>query len=282
VLGLMLPGLPAQFIAAIRVKPGQSFRLPHVPPGEYLLVASTRKNERAVQPVTVRDRPVKGLSITMPVPVPIRIRAEVEQAPTDNESPTSAPRLPAANLAISCESEKLQMYGLTGKFTDEKGALDIVATAPGETYSLRFPSLPKDAYVASIAQGDRDLNGTAPFIVASPDEVRILLKKDGGTIRGLLDRTDGSVKRAFIVLAPTSSGARYLYRKVISDERGEFTIPAIAPGEYNLFAFKHDDDDILDPAFLSRFASKAIHLAIQPKEERPVSVRVIDPPGERE
>ena len=127
-------------------------------------------------------------------------------------------------------------------------------------------SLPPNAYIAAVSQGEQQM-GMSPFQVLAGDEiVRIVLKTDGGVIEGSVKDPGRTVGQAFVVLAPKDRRVEQNFRTATTNSEGLFKISAIMPGDYDLFAFdRNEDDDYLGEAFLEGFAGGSVEMKVPPR-----------------
>ena len=234
------------------VRAGEDFRIGPVPSGFYLLDASSQAG-RAVLPLTIGGATFSGVSVSIPPPTFLSGQVEIDDP--------SVP--PTANITL--ESAKSQ--GTFGGAAGANGEFHVSRAVAGESYSMTVDprSLPPNAYIAAVSQGEQRL-GTSPFQVSAGDEiVRIVLKTDGGVIEGSVKDPGRTVGQAFVVLAPKDRRVEQNFRTATTNSEGLFKISAIMPGDYDLFAFdRNEDDDYLGEAFLEGFAGGSVEMKVPP------------------
>jgi hypothetical protein len=120
------------------------------------------------------------------------------------------------------------------------GTFRIDNVWPGE-YRVVLGGLPPGFFVKEARLGDEDLlNG--PLRSTGPDSrpLDILISANVGAIDGIAaDAAGQPMPGAQVVLIPSRNRERTeLFRPVIADLNGRFTIPAVAPGEYTLAAWE--------------------------------------------
>jgi hypothetical protein len=77
------------------------------------------------------------------------------------------------------------------------------------------------------------------------------------------------------VLVPESRYRHDLFRTVLTDAKGEFEIPGIAPGKYKVFAWRYVPESAwLDPDFLVRFEEHGALVQVEENRKTGVEVRV--------
>ena len=130
-----------------------------------------------------------------------------------------------------------------------------------------FFGLPPGGNVASIRQGGRD--ALTDGFTASGEDVAILVKTDGGEVRGsALNNAGARVNHATVVLVPEGplrnrSDSQNVYRVEAGDQNGAFEFTRVIPGDYRLYASTelqpgaHTDSNFMKP-FEER--GKPIHI----------------------
>jgi len=281
-LGLVVPNVPTpSYLASVTTKVGDTFRLPSIPPGNYLLLANARRpapNQQEssvdVTPLSVRrGEPIQGLNILVNEPAPLVGKVEIEE--TDGNSLTTK-LTPPPQFGFQFESGYLESYGLVGARTSKDGDFRSAGAVRGSEYKLSPGMvLPCPCYLARMSQGDKDLiAGALPVVAGTP--IHMVLRKDGATVAGRVIEDNKIPAKAFVVLAPEKRGAEYWYRKDIILPDGTFKLTNVAPGEYDLFAFDRDDDtDYLDPKHLAKNAASSVHVTVQPNGSSSFDVKMV-------
>jgi hypothetical protein len=220
--------------------------------------------------IAVGDRPVRGLNVSIPPSAPIQGIVESES----NDGYGLAKRSGVFSQDLTFQSsgaERLGIYGTTSAgLTTQSGEFRLTGTIPGQSYVLsRGLLFPPGSYLAKMTQGTRDLMAGALGVVPGDERVRILLKKDGGAIEGKVADRGRAPSRAFVVLAPRNRKIEYWYRSSFTRGDGTFKLFDIAPGEYDLFAFTNNEDDLYyDESFLREHIAMAVRVQILPSSVR--------------
>jgi hypothetical protein len=258
-IGVMVPNAPAPVLGLRRMKVGDSFRFLDIPPGQYMIaVSSDRDLCRGYESIQVGSDPLTNVRVTMPERVTVVVHTEMEEPGGQRTSPVPG-------IAIRGQVDKLFSYGITGFGSARPGQplangdLEATDVSPGATYRMDFNRLPANSYVESVTQGKNEQH-FGPFeFVASSDVVRILLKKDGGTVGGT------TVPRTFVVFAPKNRKAANRFLTTTADKDGNYQLSAIAPGDYELYAFdRNDEDSYLDEDYLQKYNAHVIAVTVQP------------------
>lgn len=280
-VGLLVPGVPTSTgIGLVSTEVGVPFRIRPVPPGQYLLLATMvdRRSgtiRRALLTVTAGDLPMVGLELRIPEPAPINGRIDEERTANQPGSGPNAraPRdtasvlKPAVGVGIRVDSEALRAHGMNALTSDAEGKFLAKDTVPGEMYSLTFSraTFPLGTYLARVTQADRDVTPGPLNVVAGGGDVRVLLKADGATVSGTVQSGEGATE-AFVVLAPKNREATHWFQTTTSHLKdGSFQFSGVAPGRYDLLAFsRNEENNYLNPDYLSRFQARAVTLDIIP------------------
>jgi hypothetical protein len=81
----------------------------------------------------------------------------------------------------------------------------------------------------------------------------------------VVDQKDNPVVGAVVLLRSTLTGpfALTLHRQVTTDQRGQFKIQSITPGEYRLIAFEAvEGTDPQDPDLFAQYENSAVKLSL--------------------
>ena len=130
----------------------------------------------------------------------------------------------------------------------------------------------KKALLGSTNVLDQSLQVSIPM-PASP--LNLVLSSNIGQVQGLvLDRTQQPLPGAQVVLIPTADRNRVeLYGTATTDEDGRFTISAVSPGEYRLFAWKTlEKYSYFDPQLIQ--SSMPLSQLVRVGESETVDVRI--------
>jgi Carboxypeptidase regulatory-like domain len=285
-MGLIIPGVPSPFIVGTESRVGQPFRLYPVPPGSYLLFARGVPAPTAAQagvttitpanvntptvlvagtpldpavtaiPITVnRGTPIQGFNLNLPAAAVLEGLVEIDDAP-QGAPPHIVPATGGVSVWFEWFPKMESTYGILSGQPNGKGEFRIQGAVKGQAYIPGPGSSWANAYVASYKQGTKDLVAGGLPATAGGDPIRILLKRDGGILEGKV--TDGSNTpwRAFVAVAPRDRRIEFWFRNAFTMSDGTFKISNIPPGEYDVFAFDRNDEDIYYNAdFLRRYAA---------------------------
>jgi hypothetical protein len=113
--------------------------------------------------------------------------------------------------------------------------------------------------------------------------VQLVLTDDVATVTGqVLDPKGIPGSDATVLLFPTDSTRWYegsrLIRATRPDQRGEYRIPGVLPGEYWLIALDYVEDGIWnDPEYLASIRGEALRVTLIDPAPRSVALKVVTP-----
>ncbi|WP_321471325.1 carboxypeptidase regulatory-like domain-containing protein [uncultured Paludibaculum sp.] len=262
-VGLMIPENAAQPFLGLQTEVGKTFRLQNVPPGNYLLLVSSKEaNNRSVLPITVGATPIDNLRVPFVDARDLDCTLEYEAGADDK----GAPAKPLSTARVSGLSDVLQLFGTIGGRVGPDGRVHMQLLVPGYRYTLQVQP-PEGTYVARVLQGGTELEATPPQISAEDGPVRVVLGRNGGALNGVLSNRDGQPASGFVVLAPANPAKQDWVKTATPGAAGQFEITGIAPGKYRLFALRENDNDAyLDAKYLEQFPSRAIVVAANARQ----------------
>jgi protocatechuate 3,4-dioxygenase beta subunit len=222
--------------------------------------ASAREVLAGKVPVDVLDRDIEGLTVTMRPTFDLRVRFVGNGDPQIGDqiggtinvrARDQVPTLLAPRIMTIAE-RNAATAGLTGEAALQAMAASGTRPEDGLRYSgltegRYFLDSPlaqlRDAYIADIRQGTKSLyeDGTVVIGADPPEPIEVILARPAGTIAGVVqDSTNKPVASAQVVLIPDGRRREnpLLYKKAITSEDGRFTLSALAPGSYKVFAWE--------------------------------------------
>jgi hypothetical protein len=133
-------------------------------------------------------------------------------------------------------------------------------------YVVEFTRLPPDAYVARLTEDSHDLLQEGLEVRSANLEIDGVVSLAGGSLAGTIT-TSGTERAvgAVVALVPDLPGrTSYLYRATTTNANGEFSIPAIAPGSYHLFAWpKLNGAAYKNADFMKAYEGRGTEVVIQ-------------------
>ena len=209
------------------------FTLPRVEPGRYRIYArgSGPAGELGsqIETITVESGEVSNLELRLIPPEDLAGTFEIAGSPPD----------PTRKWVVRLSSATpIDGHAYTGE-TDRNGAFRIAGLIPG-SYRVAVDGLPEDGYIASVHLDGVDVPNRVLDLGrgAKGARVRVVVNRNGGRITGrVLDAKGQPLENAmaFVIL---SNDAEALLKegppRAAAD--GTFTLKAIRPGKYRLFA----------------------------------------------
>jgi len=229
-------------------------------PSEPLLWAS--------QSVTVGDRNIEGLNLTLSVGPRVTGHAQFQGGAAQ---PSSAA---LAAMSVSLEPANGLSYRSVnpGRFTPD-GQFATPSTWPSK-YLIRASAPPGWTFVSATYQG-HDVSDTPLDLTTDVEDVLLLFTDQTGRITGTVEADPGGTAAgAAVLLFPSDSAAWVDYgrssrrvREVSVGPKGTFTLPTPPAGDYDLVAIPDEQAaDWQNPAFLSRVSAIADHITVKPGE----------------
>ena len=182
------------------------------------------------------------------------------------EQPKGAAR-PLAGVHCDLLTDAFPTVPVTS-MQDGSIAIDNIQAA---IYRVQCPVTLADSYLRAITQGDRDVLKQGLQVVDSVEtsSFTVSFNPAGGTIKGRVTTAQGKAGGALVVLVPDEPAAKHLYRKTNADQNGAFTIQAVAPGNYHIFAWTElNGAAYKNAAFMKPYGDKGIAVQIGPAEEK--------------
>ena len=238
-----------------------TFQVTDILPGRYhlrsvLSAAGTEKPQRNALALEVGEADLEGVEFRLSLPVNIKGRVVL---PTGRKFASSEIALMPHDTLINAPVDaKLQ----------PDGSFLLKDVTRGEYRVAIWPPPPDDLYVAAITSGDADLLEKDLTVgETDPAPIEIRLAANGGTAECSVKGEKGnSIPDASVLAVPEGPKERQtvLHGRCRTGPSGTCTIPGIAPGMYQVFAFAAADLDFdpEGPDELKRFAkySKALKL----------------------
>jgi hypothetical protein len=174
-------------------------------------------------------------------------------------------------------------YGAIGinDFADFHGseAFDFTDVIEGD-YTVMIEDIPKGQYLKAARFGSNDVLTDGLHVDSrTTGTLNIVLGADGGTVSGtVVDTRRQLAANVSVTLVPDESHRNRddLYKKVTTDASGRFSIQAVAPGTYTVFAWEDvDPANIYDLDFIRRFASQGRPISINASGTESVELTAI-------
>jgi hypothetical protein len=244
-----------------------------VPPGSYEVVLMRivgGKRTYAIQPIEVANADVDGGTLTTLPSVEVTGAVRVEGGVFKDLD----------KVHINLQSQPpIPMMGNLGAAVKPDGSFLLSDAAPG-TYDIAINRTP-GVYLKSVRIGDKQMADRRVDLSSRPEPLTIVLSADVGEVEGSVQNAKGEpVARARVnVIAYGDHSSRTdLNRFGFTDEKGEFKIKDVAPGEYKVFGW--EDVPVgapQDPEFRKPFEKQAASIRMLPNGHEKISVTAIAP-----
>jgi Carboxypeptidase regulatory-like domain len=164
------------------------------------------------------------------------------------------------------------------------GSFEWKGVAPGNYFVELAGHGGSDWYVKSVLASGRDVTDSGISVNGGAVVLDVTASANGGIVEGVAVNAKGDpVANAEIVAVPEARlrGRDDRYRKAVSDQSGRFTLRAIPPGEYTIFAWESlDGEAYLNPDFLKNYEGQGSALHISEGEHKSVQAVVIAEPDD--
>jgi len=242
-----------------------------IPPGSYEAVVSVSNGEKqayAIPRVDVRNADVDGGTLTflptVDVAGSVRVEGgafqEFDKLRINLQPPYRPPYI--GNLSTEVKAD--------GSFLLKDPAPMVYAVAINRVTGV---------YLKSVRMGDKQLADRRIDLASKLQPLTIVLGADMGQVEGSVKNTKSEAvvrARVTVIAYGDHSGRIDLSRTGFTDEKGEFKIKDVAPGEYKVFAW--EDVPVgapQDPEFRKPFEKQALIIRMQPNGHEKVSVTAI-------
>jgi uncharacterized protein (DUF2141 family) len=257
------------------VKADGSFELLGVLPGAYALTAQMfGENERhfAAQKIDVGNANVDGLQIILTPGTPIAGHVHWDGS-------SGLQNLDIHLVLHNVESE--MFYGGSATVLAD-GSFNFREVNDG-TYRVISLGLCPDCYLANVSYGGFD-SAQAEIKVrhATDSSLEITYSSRGARVQGTVSDSDGLPSAGVsVVLVPdvTQRGDTRLYKSAQTDQRGQFIIRGIKPGDYKLFSWQDVEEGAWeDPDFLKPFEDQGQTVTLQAGDTKSFNIVAIPIP----
>ncbi|MDQ1470578.1 MAG: hypothetical protein QOJ99_2058 [Bryobacterales bacterium] len=217
-------GMPATMAADGR------FEIRGVTPGQYVLSADywdSGKRLVARVPVEVGGADLDGVNVSLEPGFSLTGTVRIESKKATAADPRQI------NLILKSSD---QMAG-GGQMTWGKGrdSFTINELTPG---NYRLECLPNGPfYLKSATLGGRDISKEEIPITQAAGSVEVVLSDETGALEGQVEDSEGKPIASWVMVLPASDQAVRQPRNIISGADGHFTVPNLAPGKYQVFAW---------------------------------------------
>jgi hypothetical protein len=257
------------------------FTLSNIVPGDYWVAvsvqsggpANARDGGRGYARARIIDADVDGVEITLLRNTTLSGAIQVEDSGA------------ARDIEVRKTEIGLRMNFAAGLSGPLLGVADIQADGTFSfsdlvimEYELSVGALPSGFYVKSARFGDTDaMTQPLQLNVYPTPRLNIVLARGVEVTGSVADAEGKPVSGQQVVFVPYRTSDRVdLYKSAVTDAAGNFNVSGVAPGDYQVFAWKTlQAFRYFDPEFVRSFAAQATPLAVESTTPGPVRVKLI-------
>ena len=243
------------------------FKFYDVPPGSYDAVLKVSndggKQMYALQHVEVTNADVDGGTLNVVPPAEVSGSVRVEGGAFNQ----------FGKLHITLQSSYLLPFMGPSTVVNQDGSFALKDAVP-RVYEVAIERTP-GVYLKSVRMGDKMLPDRRIDLSSKLEPLVIVLGADVGTMEGSVRDAKGEpVARARVTVI--ASGRADLARSGFTDDKGEFKIDDIPPGDYKVFAWVDVPEGApQDPEFRKPFEKQASDVRMPPNGHEMISLRAI-------
>ncbi len=212
--------------------PDYRFEMPDNIPGRYRVQASVRAKEKAYYASDLIDahEGVNEIALAMVPAIDVKGHLKVEGPGAH----------PVESFVIALTTPGLLARGNYSSSVKKDGSFSIPDVPPGE-WVLNINPGQGAVFEKSVLLGDKDFLLKRIEIPAGLDvPLKIVLSSNMASVSGEVDAGSAETKRAGILLAPVGKSHAFtrFYYGAVADDNGKFTMNAVAPGKYKIYALE--------------------------------------------
>jgi len=236
------------------------------PPGNYDLAGIVPSGGFGRIGLDIADRDLSGITLNIVPAVPVK-GSFLLDGPAIDFTKLRLTTMPDNRLAAELGNVGIGAIGGQRSITAD-GAFTMPLN-PGIHVRMSVAALPPGVYVSDVRQDNASVYDSGFDITSATLPLQIVLKSDGGSVKGTILSPSGKpMRNATVVLIPPQArrANRGLYRNTTSDLSGNFTLNGVAPGEYKLFAWVagYPNGSYFNAKFLARFEDQGHPITVGP------------------
>ena len=228
-------------------------------------------------PITVRDKDIANLSITMRPNIELKGRFVIDGDVGPIVWPSVRMQLRQKEILPTATRGRFQLGAQAGS----NAPTFTVSEVWESIFDIVVAGLPTNIYVADIRQGNRSVIATGVDMRnGSGDPVEIVLRSGVGTIAGTV-RTTGNQPTTILIRPARLTQVRQLYRSSRVANNGQFTVEGVAPGDYVVYAFSpvSPAGAELNDDYMKQYESLGRPITVTALKATRVELTVIDDPS---
>ncbi len=260
------------------------FEVRGIAPGSYSVIATLGSESHpltAREDVSVIAGDIDGVRLTPSPSFTLSGHLRVEGKANTNISRFAVNLRPAKTSDNSSLFMVQDVFG-TNAAVDQRGNFEWTGVTPGEYNVQIFGGDHASGYFLKSAKiGSFDV-GTG-FTASGPASLELLVSYNGGSIEGAVSEketdSDGDHPAAntTVVAVPEEKyrGLPDRFSASLTDQHGHFTLSALAPGTYTVFAWQDIDESVYrDPDFLKSQEANGASVQVEESSRRQIKLNL--------
>lgn len=254
--------------------PENTFDLPNVEPGSYLLVAEWYSDNgpgvRGTQKIEVGDSDLDGVTVTIETSPSIAGRIQWDG------KPCAAAHRPMVWAQLADGGAALP----AGRGTIGANEQFVLKNALEGDLHIGVSGLGKDCYLKKISFGQASvINDVIIFARGASAPLEITLSSRGARVQGRVVDKDGlPAAGAWVVAVPDEArwSLHRLFKSETTDQYGKFDLHGLAPGEYKLYSWDGaENGEWEDRDFLKPFEAQGVKIEVRDDDAKEVNLTMI-------
>jgi hypothetical protein len=269
------------------------FEISRVAPGAYTVIATTFMAETprsARRNVEVADSNIDGLRLLPLAGATVRGRVHVASG-----SGKSLPMFFVSVARVDGEEDSSEMF----VSSDETGGSSPIARTKADgTFELK--NVPQgvyevsvsgssggatDPYVQSVVVGTKEVGDTGLDVNGGTLAIDVSLSSAVGIVDGAVtNEKKERLANAVVVAVPEAKYRKRSnrYQRAMTDQDGHFTMRAVRPGAYTLFAWEDlEGDEYLDPEFMTPLEGRGVPVKLDKSGRQTFALKAIPTPPDQ-
>jgi hypothetical protein len=255
-----------------QVRPDGTFEFRGVRPGSYYLVAQ-RFTEQQPQmtriPIQVGNSNLEGVEFALQPAMEVTGQVRLPQDSVVKPS----------EVTVMLYPKDFSMFGPMQNARVKDDGTFVIKNVMPDAYRV-VANVGGPLFLKSVQVGQQEaLNREITVVAGAPPALTLNMSSGVGEVTGRVTADSQTPPEgAMVVLVPPDDKRTQqdLYRTAMVDATGAFTVKAVPPGDYSMYAFDTVEPGAWqDPEFLARFDGKGKKLTVREKETATAEIPVL-------